>query len=148
GLPFIWNAAQTDATLQITGDTPSLSWIAADGTPVTTTYLIPDVNQCKSCHADGTGANMGTIGPQARHLNRGYAYADGSDNQLAHWSKLGILDGAPASPSDAPRTPPYDDPNAGTLEARARGYLDVNCAHCHNPSGRAATSGLYLDISE
>ena len=30
------------------------------------------------------------------------------------------------------------------FEARARAYLDVNCAHCHNPAGPAHTSGLDL----
>ena len=39
-------------------------------------------------------------------------------------------------------------PRRGTVEERARAYLDVNCGHCHNPSGLARTSGLYLNIEE
>jgi hypothetical protein len=31
------------------------------------------------------------------------------------------------------------------LEQRALAYLDINCAHCHNPAGQAQTSGLFLD---
>ena len=27
-------------------------------------------------------------------------------------------------------------------------YLDINCAHCHNPDGQANTSGLYLSSTE
>ena len=27
---------------------------------------------------------------------------------------------------------------------RARAYLDINCAHCHNPDGPGNTSGLNL----
>ena len=36
------------------------------------------------------------------------------------------------------------------VEERARAYLEVNCAHCHNPTGAAKDSGLFLstDISE
>jgi hypothetical protein len=34
------------------------------------------------------------------------------------------------------------------VEERARAYLDINCGHCHNPTGLARTSGLYLNIEE
>ena len=33
---------------------------------------------------------------------------------------------------------------SGTLHQRALSYLDINCGHCHNPSGSANTSGLHL----
>jgi uncharacterized repeat protein (TIGR03806 family) len=91
---------------------------------------------------------MNVIGPKARHLNRDYAYDDGTENQLIRWSRLAILDGAPADPSSAPRAAVWDDPASGTLEARARAWLDVNCAHCHNPNGPARTSGMFLDAAE
>ena len=58
-----------------------------------------------------------------------------------------MLSGAP-SPDAAPFTPPYDDPNSGTVEQRARGYLDVNCAHCHNPGGAAGSTGFYLSLDQ
>ena len=34
------------------------------------------------------------------------------------------------------------------LEARARGYLDINCGHCHKPDGSASNSGLWLTLEE
>jgi hypothetical protein len=34
------------------------------------------------------------------------------------------------------------------LDARARIWLDINCAHCHRPEGPASTSGLNLSIHE
>ena len=43
---------------------------------------------------------------------------------------------------------PSTIPRTGPVEERARAYLDVNCGHCHNPTGLARTSGLYLDIHE
>ena len=39
-------------------------------------------------------------------------------------------------------------PETGTVEQRARAWLDVNCAHCHNPLGSARTSGLDLSIGQ
>jgi len=39
---------------------------------------------------------------------------------------------------------PYD-PKSGTLEARARAYLHVNCAHCHHPTGMGGRSALNLE---
>ncbi|MEO8606058.1 MAG: hypothetical protein ABI629_26040, partial [bacterium] len=72
---------------------------------------------------------------------------DGTANQLTRWSELGYLSGAP-DPATAPRLPVFDDPETGTVEARSRAYLDANCGHCHNPSGLARTSGLYLNIEE
>src|SRR3546814_1107131 len=43
-----------------------------------------------------------------------------------------------------PTMPQWDDPKAGSVAERARAYLDVNCAHCHNPAGSASNSGLFL----
>ena len=41
--------------------------------------------------------------------------------------------------------PVWNDPASGSVDDRARAYLDVNCAHCHNRAGPANTSGLWLD---
>ena len=41
---------------------------------------MPNTNQCKGCHEDDM---FKPIGPQARHLNRDFAYAEGAENQLA-----------------------------------------------------------------
>jgi hypothetical protein len=47
-----------------------------------------------------------------------------------------------------PIMPAWDDPKSGSVDARARAYLDVNCAHCHNPGGSASNSGLFLGFEE
>ena len=145
GLPYIWNDAQTEATLDVAGDTVNVSWIHTDGRTRTNNYIIPNANQCKGCHK--SGEMMLPIGPKARHLNRDFAYRDGTENQLAHWSRLGALAGAP-TPSAAPRLAVWDDPKSGTLDARARAWLEINCAHCHNPEGPARNSGLDLLASQ
>ena len=52
-----------------------------------------------------------------------------------------------ALPAPLPSVPNAYDASA-PLEQRARAYLDVNCAHCHNPAGPAHTSGLDLSWSQ
>jgi uncharacterized repeat protein (TIGR03806 family) len=145
GLPYVWNKDQTEATLDVAGDMVDVSWIHTDGRPRTNNYIIPNANQCKGCHK--SGENMVPIGPKARHLNRDFPYRDGTENQLAHWSRAGILAGAP-EPTAAPRLAAWDKPSSGTLDARARAWLEINCAHCHNPEGPARNSGLDLLASQ
>ncbi len=145
GLPYVWNDAQTEATLEVAGGTLDTHWIHTDGTERTNNYIIPNANQCKGCHKQGE--SMAPIGPKARNLNRDFAYATGSENQLARWTRSQILSGAPA-PADAPRMAVWDDESTGTLDARARAWLEMNCAHCHNPAGPARNSGLDLVASQ
>lgn len=145
GLPYIWNEAQAEAILELAGGTIDVNWIHTNGQPRTNNYIIPNANQCKGCHK--LGETVTPIGPKARHLNRDFAYASGTENQLAHWSRLGALAAAP-SPAEAPRLPVWDEPATGSLDARARAWLDINCAHCHNPAGPARNSGLDLLASQ
>lgn len=142
-LPYVWNAAQTEATLQPTGAVLPLTLVADDGGREDFNYVVPDRSQCASCHAsDMLSHALQPIGLKARHLNRSYRYADGDENELAHLVRVGYLSGAPA-PADAPRNANWMDPQA-PLDARARAYLDINCGHCHNPRGAANTTGLSL----
>jgi uncharacterized repeat protein (TIGR03806 family) len=102
-------------------------------------YSVPNKNQCKNCHAEHDDA-IDLLGPKARHLNDG--------EQLERFVEEGLLVGAP-EPGTWPRAPVAMDPSTGTLEARARAWLDINCAYCHNSNGGAArTSGLYLDLDQ
>jgi uncharacterized repeat protein (TIGR03806 family) len=158
-LPYIWDADQRDAVLSPAGEVRAISFTDATGAPRTANYLIPERNQCQSCHArqDGPGApiELALIGLKARHLNRSYDYAGdaGPRNQLDHLAELGMLTGAPAAatlPAAHDFRPIEASGSAGLapadLEAAARSYLDINCAHCHNPQGvQGMTSQLFLD---
>jgi uncharacterized repeat protein (TIGR03806 family) len=145
GYAYTWDAAGKVATILISGETVPLAWIGADGGTVSTEYAVPSFNQCKECH--DLNNVVVPIGPKARQLNRIYAYPDGGENELAHWSRVGILAGAPG-PSQAPVLPVWNDPDSGTVEQRARAYLEGNCAHCHNAGGYAQATGLWLFASE
>ena len=125
-LPYQWNAAQTEAKLALGGAR----------VPVTTpqgaaiSYAIPNKNQCKECH--GLSGVVTPIGPKARNLSPAW---------LAGEVKAGRLD---RSPAVAMRLPVWEDRAQAPVAAVARGYLDANCGHCHNPAGSASNSGLDL----
>ena len=107
---------------------------------------MPNLNQCKGCHSwDGA---MRPIGPSARQLNGNLDYGDGATNQLQHWNAAGLLLNMPEDHADIPRIAVWNDPSTGSLDDRARAWLDINCAHCHNPHGPASTSGFFLDIHQ
>lgn len=147
---YVWDADEREARLMRVGDVRPLTLALAE--PVDFDYVVPDVNQCAGCHA--TDVKRGTLSPiglKARHLNREHDYGGtlGRRQQLDHWLQSGLLapEAAGATAVDRPRAARWDDPSA-PLEARARAYLDINCAHCHNRLGPADTSGLSLEASE
>ncbi len=144
-LPYIWNDEQTEAMLGIAGDIKDVNWIDESGTKNEIDYVIPSKNQCKSCHWNNAVAGISPIGPKVRNLNKNFAYADGTENQIAKWTKVGFLKGAPTDGSELPKLVNYND-TSEDLNDRARAYLEINCAHCHKPTGPAYTSGLFLNI--
>lgn len=138
GWPYVWNDAQTDADLMVAGDIRPVTWIHLDGTTRENGHIVPNANQCKGCHEQG-GA-MTPLGPQVAFLNHASPLAKDAGSQLAAWLKRGQLKEAPA-PESWPQAAAWNDSDAD-LNARARAWLDVNCAHCHNPRGPARNAGL------
>jgi uncharacterized repeat protein (TIGR03806 family) len=143
-LAYVWNADQTQAVLKRAGARTDVSFVDVHGQARELSYRVPNQNQCKECHS--LSGRIAPIGVKARNLNGPFAYRDGSENQLAHWIRTGMLTGAP-DPQAAPRTAVWDNA-AEPLEARARAYLDGNCGHCHNARGMASNTGLFLDLEE
>jgi uncharacterized repeat protein (TIGR03806 family) len=129
-LPYKWNDAQSEATLVIGGARLAAKTPAGQAI----SYAIPNKNQCKECHS--AGGELMPIGPKARNLSAAW---------LAGFKKAGHLD---AVPKVARRVPLWEDRAKVSVEDAARGWLDANCAHCHNPAGLASNSGLYLGWEE
>lgn len=120
-LPYKWNEEQTEATLALVGARMELT--RPDGETIS--YRVPNKNQCKTCHSKD-GAVI-PIGPKLRNM---------SDADL---TALGVT-----ARADAPLPVWQTRAEVGDVSALARGYLDVNCAHCHQPGGSASNSGLDL----
>jgi len=144
--PYIWNDEQTEAYLDVAGDTKPIQWTHTDGKKIKINYSIPNANQCKSCHE--SYGQMTPIGPTARQLNSVFSYRGEQKNQLTYWSEQELLKGLPKDESTIPSIAVWNDAVHYSLNDRARAYLDINCAHCHKPGGQASTSGLNLSIYE
>lgn len=125
-LPYVWNAQQTEAKLALAGKRIELTTPAGQAI----SYGVPNKNQCKECH-NLSGQTM-PIGPKAYNLSAAW---------LTGLVKTGKLD---AAPKVTRRIPLWEDRAKVPVADAARGYLDANCAHCHNPQGAASNSGLYL----
>lgn len=155
-----WDQHDVDSGVHVSGSTNS--------------YLIPNASQCQSCHSnDNKEPGSSPIGPKVRFLNRAYksestTVTDQSHhdiagkNQIKYLCDKGLVTGCPADlgvdpttqiASKIERAPVFNKPGdsgftAGSdadIEARARAYLEVNCEHCHNSHGFAASTGFYLD---
>jgi uncharacterized repeat protein (TIGR03806 family) len=142
--PYIWNEEQTDAVLKIVGGETEVRFIDKNGKDQVINYLVPNKNQCKSCH--NKNEVLSPIGIQPKHLNNELKYESGTENQLAHWTKLGKLEGFRGK-ENHPSVINYED-QTQALDDRAMAYLDINCSHCHRAEGPASTSGLFLTFDQ
>lgn len=146
GLSYIWNKESTDARKAIAGGLVPVSWLDDSGLPQSFKYVVPNRNDCKRCHE--TAGAMQAIGITAANLNVNRHHASGQESQLAQWIEQQLLAGAPPDLQAIPRlSRPFDLTN-GPVEARARAWLEINCAHCHNPKGAAGVTGLDLRYSQ
>ena len=144
-LSYVWNEEQTDAFVNIIGGEVPVSWIDHQGKSQNLNYVIPNQTQCKSCHM--LGKEISPIGPIAAQLNRKNIYKGMVHDQLEYFAKKQVLTGLPPQ-EQRPLFAIWDQEDSGTLEDRAKAYLHINCAHCHNDLGPAKNSGLNLTYYE
>ena len=129
---YVWNDAQTEAFLDDNANAVPVSWIDNQGNSRNVNYLIPPKQLCIQCH-DLNGSAV-PIGIKARALN----FIIQGSNQLQDFIDNGIVTGAP-DVSQIPVLPGWTN-TTFSVEDRARAYLDVNCAHCHQPGGSYNTT--------
>ncbi|MDQ3231676.1 MAG: hypothetical protein M3Q07_07635, partial [Pseudobdellovibrionaceae bacterium] len=85
------------------------------------TWVYPSPRQCESCHS------------QVAQVALGLSYGQLSKkDQIATLEKAGVLE--PDSTPREMRLVDYNDINE-PIDARARSYLQGNCAYCHQPKG-------------
>lgn len=136
---YLWNTAQDEAVLSLSGPTIPINWIDNSGTNRSVNYQVPIMLNCIQCH-DNNGMTK-PIGPKSRNLN----FVQNGVNSLEQFIAKGLLEGAP-SISEIEALPEWSDASF-TLTERARAYMDVNCAHCHQPGGlHDANIGIRPDL--
>lgn len=125
GFSYEWNAAQTDATLLRGGAQRAIG--------LAEPWVFPSESQCLECHTSVAGR---TLGLETAQLNGTHHYPTTARmaNQLYTLNHIGALTPPIANPATRPALVNPADANA-TLDARARAYLQTNCAFCHRPSG-------------
>ena len=127
GYTYVWDETGTDATLELAGTRIELGDSA---------WLVPSQAQCQQCHSAAAGRSLGL---ELAQLNGDFVYPEDADglrpraNQLRTLVAMGALELAD-DPAELDALPLYDDESA-PIEARARGYLHINCSGCHRPSG-------------
>lgn len=130
GFTYRWNAGGTQADLLLDGLVEDVT--TTDGT---TTWGYPSPTGCLECHSGAAGRVLGV-----RTLQLNGPFGDGSlvPSQLDEWACLGLFETTLPPGSSFARHVAVDDGSA-SLQARARSYLDVNCAVCHQPGGLGST---------
>lgn len=104
---YVWNATQTEATLQIDGQDDVLG----------TSHDVPSGSACWGCHGGTRGRVLGVAAIQlsGARPTRGLSLAQLVDEErLSH---------PPTAPISLPGT---------ALDQQALGYLHANCGSCHN----------------
>ena len=125
---YVWNEEMTEAFLDDEQHDVKVDFRNKDGDLMSVDYIVPAGFDCTKCHSNS--GNVTPIGPKLRTMN----FDINGVNQLQKFIDAGHLVNAPA-PSSILSLPDWKDDANYTLEERARAYLDVNCAHCHEPGG-------------
>ena len=133
GYTWRWNTAGTDAVLLAGRESESITITTAAGGSRTQQYDYPSRTDCLQCHAATEGF---VLGLHTRQMNRDFDYAPRVDNQLRSLNHIGYFDSDIGVASQYEAYPDIEDA-AIDLTQRAKAYLAVNCAQCHQPGGSA-----------
>jgi len=134
GYTYRWNEAGTDADLLDGAESATFDVADADGAR-TQTWNFPGRADCLACH---TAAAGGVLGLRTGQMNRDFAYAARTDNQLRAWNHIGLF-GSDIGPAGSHARWPDPEDGLAPVAARARSYLASNCANCHRPGGPTPT---------
>ena len=131
GASYAWNDAGTEATLVADDGAEFDLTVIAEGESRSQTWSIPSRSDCLQCHSITGGYALGFNTRQLNHSRSGFGT---SRNFLDFLDDGGFFDGELGLTAALPY---FISPEAaeGSLDLKARSYLAVNCASCHQPGG-------------
>ena len=139
GYTYKWNAAGSDADLLDGSLTETITVRTDAGGTRTQDYEYPSRSACLNCHTNAAGVPLGL---RTAQLNLNHDFSGFIDNQLRAYNHVALFDHDIGAAASYPvQTTPTD--TSASLAARARSYLDVNCAQCHRPGG---PTGVDMDL--
>lgn len=139
GYTYQWG--DNDATLVDAKSSPNVVLnvdATADGGARIQNFKIPSRKMCLQCHNSSVGFVRSV---RTEQINREFA----ATNQLIKWNTLNLFEKDIGSIDKFIKFSSVTDPNT-SLEERTKTYLDVNCAHCHNPDPAAMCNFTGIDF--
>lgn len=133
---YLWSKDQNNTSSAPYGAEQAITLHSELKSSFSFNYHVPDTNECRQCHqgASSHSLDFEPIGPTR---------LDRIDFQNSEF---------PAEFTVKAKT--YlerhnsGQVHANTVTQKARDYLDINCAHCHNKNGVAASSAMFLERDE
>jgi len=150
---YVWNDDQSDAVLAGAGGAALTIPLTGPGGRRELSYRVYARAECVLCHNPWVekrttlfGVQSGSpLGVNTPQMNKRYTDGHVGANQLAVFHQMGLLAWTPDLTKLPKLVDPYDE-SAG-LDRRARSYLQINCAHCHQfNAGGAANIALGYDV--
>ena len=139
---YLWNEEMNEAVYTEQGSVIPISYMNNEGITQEVQYQIPSNDDCITCHH--IYEDVTPIGPKLRAMNFSPQNSDISINQLQHFIDIGLLEGI-SNVSDIEVLADWEDEINFDIFERGRSYIDINCAHCHQPGGYVPT-GFLLDF--
>ena len=138
---YVWNEEQNEATLNLKGIDTQVDWIDDEGIKHSISYNVPSEKECIACHQKDELATP--IGPSYRNLNFEVLRNGTPINQLENFKSIGLMNNF--NIKEVSQLPDFHDETL-SLETRTRAYLDMNCAHCHQPGAWQKSSAKRFDF--
>ncbi|MGE0763025.1 MAG: hypothetical protein AB7N80_07085 [Bdellovibrionales bacterium] len=132
---YIWRVDQTDADLLVGdfyADYAPADQARYEAAAVQASYSIVNSTQCMACHQGARDVGTGFSYLQLSHLGTR------PDTTINYFSSSGFFTNPPRA---------FDQIPGGPAAASAIGYIQSNCATCHNPRGIAPLAANFLHLS-